>query len=180
VKLFIPFLFFAASLFAADEWPGVKFAEVRAYAWKTGADGPPPEENLIREDMTLVDGVINKDGGVLTAEQVKRLLAAVTGEHEKHPVAECYTPHNAFLFYNAEKKPVAYVEICFDCLSTRKSQQKAPEWVDLPALAKLFEELKLPIGKYADAAALQNRLTDFKRPSKTDVPDNSKQDAKTK
>src|SRR6185295_7072723 len=53
-------------------WPAVKYTEVKAYAW-------PAEkgmEEAVLAGMKLADGVINKEGTKLSADQVKRLLAA--------------------------------------------------------------------------------------------------------
>ena len=141
----------ASSIFAADDWPGVKYAEVRAYAWFDRKDHK--EEDVILKDMSLKQGVINPDGALLSEEQVKVLLKAVTGVHKDHPIAGCYEPHNAFIFYNSEKKPVAFVEVCFGCLGQRISPEGAAKRIDLPALAGIFGELKLPMGEYADAKA---------------------------
>lgn len=85
-------------------------------------------------------------------------MLAVTGEHKDHPIAACYFPHNAFVFYNAEKKPVAFIEICFDCFGERILPKGAARRVDLPALASIFVELKLPAGRYGDAKSFEQSL----------------------
>ncbi|TCD18331.1 hypothetical protein EZ456_21765 [Pedobacter psychrodurus] len=36
----------------------------------------------------------------------------------------CYDPHNAILFFNNERKVIAYIEICFDCLGMKFSSKK--------------------------------------------------------
>jgi hypothetical protein len=58
-------------------------------------------------------------------------------------------PHNAFVFYNAERQPVAFLEICFDCLGDRSQPAVRAEGdPDFIALAKIFSELKLPFGRF--------------------------------
>jgi hypothetical protein len=150
------------SLFAEDPWPGVKFAEVKAYAWPGDQGG----EAVILEGMSLKAGVMNPDGAVLTPEQVKRLLAAVTGKHPAHAVADCHIPHNAFVFYDDAKKPVAFVEICFGCLSNRISPRPAAPVIDLVALAAIFAEHKLPMGEYPDLAAFKKHFKDLNGPAR--------------
>ena len=130
LSLFL-FLLSAAFVSAAAPWPGVQYAEVRAFAW----DASVSPEELIRADMSFADGVINKDGTRLSDAQVKRLLRA-----EAHPLAVprtpgCYNPHNAFVFYNARKKPVAFLEICFDCTISRTYPEDPDGDPDLVALA---------------------------------------------
>jgi len=141
-------LFFLSSipLFAAAPWPGVKYTEVRAYAW---SDAIPSDILLIKPDWSFVDGVLNKEGALLNARQTKSLLAAESRRRIDRGVAGCYAPHNAFVFYNAEKKPVAFLEICFDCFGSRCSPVDEEGDPDFGALATIFSELKLPIGKRA-------------------------------
>lgn len=146
-----PLLILGYIFLFTHQWPGNDFVEVRAYAWPIESMENQKGEYVILEDMSLKPGAVNKDGTILSADQVRRLLLAVTGEHKDHPIASCYMPHNAFVFYNAERKPVAFVEICFDCLSERIGPKGAARRADLPALASLFVELNLPVGSYGDS-----------------------------
>jgi hypothetical protein len=145
-RTIILFLFSSLSLFAADKWPGVPFNEVRAYAWPADTD----TETVVLPDKSLMPGVLNKNGALLTRDQVKRLRAAVTGKHADHPVAACYVPHNAFVFYDARRKPVAFVEVCFACLGYRAEPKATAENFDLLALAAIFSEHRLPMGEHRD------------------------------
>jgi|APCry1669189241_1035207.scaffolds.fasta_scaffold95999_2 hypothetical protein len=146
-------LLLSASVFAAAPWPGVDYAEVRAFAWDPAKT--PPTEELVRKDFSLVDGVINKDGVVLTAVQVQRLLRAQAHRFTDRPVAGCYTPHNAFVFYNARKRPVAFLEVCFDCLGSRTQPHDKDADPDFVALAAICAELKLPFGKQPTVEAFR-------------------------
>jgi len=137
------------SLLAGENWPGVDFVEVRAYAWRQSKD--KDYRHIILDDMTFVPGVINPDGAVLTPEEVNRLRAPLTGNHPGYTRAMCYVPHNAFVFYDAAKKPVAFLEICFSCYGTRPFSIKGVSHsVDLPALASIFAAHKLPLTGQAD------------------------------
>jgi hypothetical protein len=146
--------------FAGDAaWPGIKFSEVRAYAW-------PDDKTtnaVILKGMTLKDGVINPKGASLTPEQTKILIGAVTGKRPKYPVAMCHNPHNAFVFYNAAKKPVAFVEICFRCFNHRISPKGAAENLDLVALAAIFDTSKLPMGKYGDLSTFKKHFDEVQK-----------------
>lgn len=135
------------AVFAADAWPALPYAEVRAYAWRVD---PGKGGRVILLGMKVREDVINEEGAVLSRDQVKRLQAAVTGDHPEHGLLRCYTPRNAFVFYDTGKKPVAYVEICFDCVGSAMEPKTSAKWKDFPALAKIFVELKLPIGKSGD------------------------------
>lgn len=135
------------SVFATEAWPALPFVEARAYAWPVeGTKGGL----VILPGIKLREDVINKEGAVLNPDQVKRLQAALSGKHAKHALIRCYSPHNAVVFYDSGKRPVAFVEICFDCLGAGTMPKAPAEWKDFPALAKIFAELKLPIGRSGD------------------------------
>jgi hypothetical protein len=132
-------------------WPDVPYKEVRAYAWP----GDKTTKAVILENNELLEGVLNKGGTPLSSNQVKWLLSAVNGNHYAHPVAACYRPHNAFVFYDESNKPIAFVEICFGCLSYRSEPRGAADSFDLMTLAVIFDELKLPLGEYTDLEAFK-------------------------
>ncbi|WP_395737153.1 hypothetical protein [Prosthecobacter sp.] len=159
------FLFCATSAVVGESsplWPGVQFTEVRAYAW------PNDEvtEAVILDGMTLKPGVINKDGALLTAQQTKRLLAAITGKHPWHPVASCHIPHNAFVFYDAAHHPVASVELCFGCFNHRIQPGGTSRYLDFPSLASIFDEHKLPMGAYPDYKAFKKKFDEVSKLAK--------------
>jgi hypothetical protein len=150
------FLVAAFSLSAAEPWPGVQFSEVRAYAWPDDRT----TDAVILSGMKLKPGAINEGGTLLNADQVKRLQQAAHIQVERVPdPAGCHIPHNAFVFYDAAKKPVACVEVCFMCDSHRQLPNPKPRFVafNLPALAALFDELKLPMGMYPNLEAYKKR-----------------------
>ena len=152
---FILLLLLTTSLFAGEPWPRVPFAEVRAYSW-------PADRNtkaVILPGMVLKPGVLNAGGAPLSQEQVARLRVAITARHPAHDHALCYMPHNAFVFYNAARKPVAFVEICFACFGYRAEPAGTAKNYDLLALAALFDELKLPMGEYPDLNAYKKAFT---------------------
>ncbi len=108
-------------------------------------------------------GVINKDGTALAPEQVTRVLAAVTGKHPDHSRAFCYFPHNAIIFYNAAKKPVAFVEICFACLGYRAQPKGSSDNYDIVALAQIFDDLHLSMGDLPDRDAFEKHRQRFSK-----------------
>jgi hypothetical protein len=135
-------LVFAASGATAQDWPGIPYTEVRAFAYnKRGFPDLP-----IVKDGQLSRTVLNKHGVVLTAEQTRRLIAGVTGYHPR-PESEimCFDPRHAFVFYNVAKKPVAWVELCFDCSRALAEPYVDGQVYDVPALEKLASDLKLPL-----------------------------------
>ena len=71
----------------------------------------------------------------------------------------CYTPHNAFVFFDAKKKPVAFVEICFTCLMYRAEPAGAAQNWDLLALARIFSAHRLPMGEYRDFQSFSKAFT---------------------
>jgi hypothetical protein len=144
IRLITYLLFATVSLLQAAPWPSVEFSEVRAFAWDPAKERK--EVILIQPDMSLTADVINPRGALLSARQVQRLLGAEARRFEDRPVAGCYTPHNAFVFYDARHKPVAYLEICFDCGGHRTLPVDQGCDPDFSELAKICAELKLPTG----------------------------------
>jgi hypothetical protein len=155
-------LFFAARLLADAAWPSVPFASVRGYAWP---DNPETVE-VILSGMKLAPGVINREGALLTPDQVRRLCLAAVHEPptitglQKITIVNCYKPHNAFVFYNTAEKPVAYIEICFSCLGNKAQPPIPSHFPDYFSLATIFEELRLPMGPYTTAKAFGNARLD--------------------
>ena len=140
---------------ATSEWPHVPYSEVRAYAWKPNDKLQEEEFMVNRTDLSVAPGAVNPKGTVLSPEQVAQLIKAVTRSDIKYEQYKCYDPHNAFVFYNADKQPVAFVEICFDCLGQVQEPAREPRQIDLPALATIFYDLKLPIGAAQDAESFR-------------------------
>jgi hypothetical protein len=147
-------LSFAVSSVAADSWPAARFAEVRAYAWPNKMI-----DKVILPGMKLREGALNPGGTVLNADQVQRLRKALTLEAERQlPAAGCHIPHNAFVFYNAAGKTVAFVEVCFGCGSQAAGPKPRFRHVHLNfgEAAALLDEMKLPLGFYRN-------LDDYKK-----------------
>jgi hypothetical protein len=116
--------------------------------------------------MKLVPGVINKENALLTPDQVRRLrVAAAHGPPavnglQKMTVFNCYTPHNAFVFFSATNKPVAYLEICFSCLGNTAQPPVPSVSPNYLSWATIFEDLKLPMGPYTTAKAFKKARLD--------------------
>lgn len=139
----------AAGSSLAEGWPGVPYAEVRAYYYQHERAEPCcaplrlPE--LMRKQPPSDGWVTREPRAPLTADQQRRLLAAVTGRHEAYEPFGCFFPHHAFLFLDESRKPVAGVEICFACATSMAAPGDVAEYVDWRALAALVEELGLPV-----------------------------------
>ncbi len=132
-------------------WPGMVFAEVRAFCYDYTAE--EPKSFFINGRMHR--GVMDADGVKLTADQTQRLVAALTVSQGKQSRTPCYKPHHAFVFYDASGKVVAVFEMCFGCNKFVETPNGLPEYVDTPALFALCQELRLPLGTgnkfYTDA-----------------------------
>jgi hypothetical protein len=136
-------VFFASLGFGVStSWPGKPYVEVRAYAYNRNGD----MDRVILKNDRLDHSVINKHGVPLEADQTRRLVAAVTGKRpEPHFTTACFNPRHAFVFYNAEKKPVAWVELCFECGNAAAEPHRPDQVYDVAALENLAKELKLPL-----------------------------------
>ena len=141
---------------AGENWPPFAFSEVRAFAW------PDEEisEAVILPGMTLKPNPLNKNGSVLSPSQIARLLLAIKSGYPGYPLGACYNPHNAFLFYDANGRPVAFFEVCFGCFNYNFGPQKTAQTrgVGLLSLAAIFDELKLPMGEFKSASDFKKHI----------------------
>ena len=151
MRAFVIVVLLASAFTTAAKWPP-PFVEVRGYSYNR-IEPPPGKDRTghrrmyypLFEDNRLTGTVINKAGARLSANQVQRLLRAITGKHPEHLHAMCFNPHHGFVFYDASSKPVAWIEVCFECGNTESwpEGRKLTE-DDMDALLALCKELKLP------------------------------------
>ncbi len=129
-------------LVASTTWPDKPYIEVRAYAYNRDGDIALPIIKHARLDRS----VINKRGVMLAQEQTRRLIDAVTGKRpEPLSMTACFNPRHAFVFYDATKKPVAWVELCFECHNAEAQPFRKGQVYDVDALEKLARDLNLPL-----------------------------------
>ena len=126
---------------AGANWPGLAYAEVRAYYHKD----PGVLLDAILQEGAIQKLAANKDGAPLTTDQTKRLLAAVAGNYKTYEKYMCFDPRHAFIFYDEHHKAVAAIEVCFDCYGMYMTPGGMPERIDFPAIADLVNELELPL-----------------------------------
>ena len=133
----------------ADAWPGVEYAEVRAYLYNP----PKSQDNRIIHDGKLHSEVVNPEGIKLDAAQVKRLLGATFHREPDRSGSGCFFPHHGIVFYDRDGKPVASVSICLVCTIAAEFPYGADtmRW-NLAALAQLIQDLGLPVFKDCDEA----------------------------
>jgi len=133
----------------STNWPPAGYKEVRAYIFNL--DGHSGARIL--ETNQLSDTVVNREGVRLGKLDIERLLQAAV---VLKPIAvarslRCYVPRHAFVFYDDDKKPVGFVEICFECSRHRTSASDPLIWeFDLKALRKLFTDLKISVFEKGD------------------------------
>jgi hypothetical protein len=125
----------------ATQWPGVAYSEVRGYAYNAYERGRIRD---LVENGKLGPTVVNKAGVRLTARQIDRLIIEVSNRRSGTvDLKTCWSPHHGFVFYDAQGKAVAWVEICFRC-GNILSSPPAQGIHHMKALGRLCEELKLP------------------------------------
>ncbi len=125
------------------KWPGSSFKEVRAYCYDYTAE----KEGSFFIGGRMHKGVMDPAGVVLSAEQVRRLLDALTVSRDKQERTPCYKPHHAFVFYDGSGKPAAVFEMCFGCNRWVETPDGLPEYIGYAELWNLCRELGLPLGE---------------------------------
>jgi hypothetical protein len=125
------------------DWPGVEYAEVRAYLYNPGDS----EHDAIVEDGKLHPTVEDAEGMKLNAAQTGKLLAALRNKAPDGS-GSCFIPHHGFVFHDASGKPVASVSVCFLCESGRADPggHSMRTW-DWAALSSVLGEAGLPVFK---------------------------------
>jgi hypothetical protein len=129
---------------ARPSWPGAIYLEVRAYHSR--------EPFLRSFENGIPEQVDDKEGVLLNQDQERRLIAAVTANTKPYITADCWAPRNAFVFWDPLGKPVAEIDICFDCLQVQGGPSDSP---DILALADLVNDLGLPLGTGFDTKAFR-------------------------
>src|SRR5471030_140920 len=151
-------IYFPHNLNAADPWPGMAFATVRAFAWPADQD----QASVVLADMTPRAGAVDPKGRLLSSAQVGKLIAAATRKRApgRLSLSICFEPHHAFIFYDTAGRPVAFFEVCLHYHGYRL----APELSDLEPhygdLASLCAELKLPFPKDFSLVDYRRRFDD--------------------
>jgi hypothetical protein len=143
-------------------WPDVEFHEVRGYSFNFASN---PQSRIFDVEGRLDPSVREKNGVALESAQIERLLKVVRNPKKVNGVTGCgFMPRHAFVFYDAAKKPVAQIEICFECwhVATKPNARVDGTTVDFGELLKIYEELRIP-GKL-DRTEYQ-RLADIEKPS---------------
>lgn len=120
-------------------WPGVPFHSVRAYMYNIHGD-------LYGNHSIIKEGALDKtvwDTGIaLNRTQESRLLDLFNQDIAllQQGLAKCYIPHHGFVFYDENKKPVAWASVCFMCDG---AQVYFPEKKDKPAKYNSVNEKKV-------------------------------------
>ena len=135
-------------------FPGVDFAEIKAFALDLHVNGPPQCWLPLDDDGTLCK-TVEAPGVVLTEAQAKRLVALLKQPATFGGGSKCYLPHHAFVFYTKEGTPVAEIAVCFMCemMMARPSLPAAKNYTEYSfgispkgnkAFRALCKELGLP------------------------------------
>lgn len=126
----------ASSRPEARSWPGVPYLEVRAYY-----SSEPFALSFTQAGVP--DTVTDKTGVLLSQEQERRLISAVTAHLQPYVSFGCWFPRHAFVFYDPLGKPVSEIDVCFHCMVVNGGPSESP---DLGELAELVGDLGLPLG----------------------------------
>lgn len=123
-------------------WPHVPFKEVRAYCYDYTAES----RSSFWAEGRMHRGVMDPKGVKLSSAQVKRLLTDITVSQPAAARTNCYKPHHAFMFFDAQGRVVAVFEMCFGCNQFVATPGGLPEYIDRTNLYRLAHELGLPLG----------------------------------
>lgn len=124
-------------------WHFSGFSEVRAF--RLNWEDKHSFDRIINQDGSLNDTRLPEAGIILTDQQVSRLEAAVTGTRPEHPVADCFYPHHAFVFYNESGEIIGHLNICFLCSNYSGEPSGFAASLDFDKLAKIVTDIGMPL-----------------------------------
>ena len=124
-------------------WHFSNFSKVRAF--RLNWNDESSFDRIIDQDGKLNSTRLPLEGVVLSEDQVSQLEAAVTGSHPMHPVAACFYPHHAFIFYDDAGKIVGDINICFLCSNYSGMPEGFAQQWNLEALADLVQDIGMPL-----------------------------------
>jgi hypothetical protein len=127
----------------SQDWPPANYVHVVAYVYDYTQDsrgGAPAFP-----DGSLNKGIIRSATVRLTGDQTKTLVNAISQPTEFHESEDCIYPHHAFVFYDANWKPVSWFLVCWECGTYAASSKNFPDYIDLKPIRTLTKELGLPV-----------------------------------
>ncbi|QIF01488.1 hypothetical protein [Roseimicrobium sp. ORNL1] len=158
-----------------------------------GTKGETEESTSGVSILSQGEGVVNVDTLVsrVTAQarvsktQISRLTTALLKTDSLFPIFDCYNPHHAFVFYSSQGDPLCCIEICFSCtgfrtspklrMATMDEELRMVVGADLHEIARLFDELKLPLTPYKSFEELEKRLTKLEQETKARILEDEKE-----
>jgi hypothetical protein len=145
--LFIAFLIGIAHAEPAKElWPEKPFVHVVAYCYTPFQD--ERGTSITFDDGSLNIGVIRATTVRLNADQTTKLRKILSTDTDStHGGVLCYYPHHAFVFYDAEWKVTASIDVCFQCSDYKSRPSSVSDSVDIAALNTFCSQIGLPVFK---------------------------------
>lgn len=145
MRALITLLFVA--LAQADEvpklWPTGPFKHVVAYCYDYSQDQRGAAISF--PDGSLHRGVIRATTIRLTDAQAQKLRRLLSEDADGRGDVNDYDPHHAFVFYDADWKVTASIDICFQCDDYAERPKGVSESINVAALEAFCRELGLPI-----------------------------------
>jgi hypothetical protein len=148
MKTLIAFLFIAIAQAnePSKQWPPALFEHCVAYCYDFSQDARGSA--ITFPDGSLHKGVIKATTVRLSEVQVTKLRALLsTDSKTEHGDVDCYDPHHAFVFYDADWKVTASIDVCFLCDDYVARPKGASSLVDIQALEAFCREVGLPMLK---------------------------------
>ena len=127
-------------------WPEKPFKHAVAYCYNPFYDTRGTA--ITFDDGSIHEGVIRSTTVRLDPDQTSTLRKMLSTDTDaKHGGVLCYDPHHAFVFYDAEWKVTASIDICFLCSDYKSRPEGTSDKVDLAALKAFCTKIGLPVLK---------------------------------
>jgi hypothetical protein len=128
----------------AKAWPTKPFKHVVGYCYDFTKD--PRGTDITFPDGSIHHGVIQATTVRLSEDQAAELGTLLTKESDfETGGSDCYDPHHAFVFYDADWKVVASIDLCFLCEDHASRPVPVSAQIDLTELEKFCGVIGLPL-----------------------------------
>ncbi|WP_411825411.1 hypothetical protein [Luteolibacter sp. AS25] len=141
------FLFGIAHAEPAKElWPEKPFEHVVAYCYTPFRDDRG--SSITFDDGSLNTGIIQATTVRLNADQTNELRKILSTDSDStNGGVLCYYSHHAFVFYDADWKVTASIDICFQCSDYKHRSGTVSDSIDLAVLKAFCSRIGLPMFK---------------------------------
>ncbi|MET3027791.1 hypothetical protein ABXT06_14025 [Flavobacterium sp. UW10123] len=114
------------------EKEAIKKIEILSYPDRLAWDTLRHREIIINNKIDFDTSMVNEKVTLLKETQINELFDLIKihckVEGDVAPYSSCYMPRNLILFYNNKNKIIGHIEVCFQCGTSKSSNNLRESW----------------------------------------------------